>query len=99
MRAESRAICTSGEPVSFGLRRYCWTIPPFASVDNDICLYPRELTRCVPFCEPRIVLGRPIISSKTGGLGHRSAGLDRRAGLYVHEQPDRADPPFAGALH
>src|SRR5688572_31075478 len=78
MRAESSAICTSGEPVSVGLRRYCWTIPPFVSVDNDM---PNPLpvavgpVICVPFCEPRIVLARPIISSKTAELARQKSRL------------------------
>jgi hypothetical protein len=40
MRADSSAICTSGDPVSFAPRRYWATIPLFCSLDIDIVIDP-----------------------------------------------------------
>src|SRR5262245_35422011 len=87
MRAESSAICTSGEPVSFALRRYCVTIPPFCSVDNDICPIPlwgplRPAT-CGSalmyghFEEARIVLARARISTR---ISSKTTALRPRPG-------------------
>ena len=86
MRAESSAIWTSGEPVSFALRRTAgrsrtsgrWTMTEFLSDPWFLCL-----------CEPRILLARPIIQENSVRRDAQPAA--------THEQADRLHPPVGRA--